>query len=241
MPLLPSDAMPDLRLEPSWKSVLSAEFSQPYWETLTKFVRDEMAGGDQIFPHPKNIFAAFDRCPFENVNVVILGQDPYHSQSTVNKKTVPTAHGLCFSVVRGAPLPPSLRNIFKEIAAEVPGYRIPEHGNLTQWSEQGVLLINSTLTVRAHQPMSHANQGWETFTDAAIRAISDQKSDVVFLLWGRHARAKASLIDTSRHHVLEAPHPSPFSASSGFFGCEHFKKTNEILKKLGKKTINWQT
>jgi len=233
--------MNDVQLEPGWKSVLAAEFEQPYWTELTHFVREEMNSGTAVFPSPKNIFAAFDRCPWKKTQVVILGQDPYHSQSVVNKKTVPTAHGLCFSVVRGAPKPPSLQNIFKELAAEYPDYHTPTHGNLTAWAEQGVLLLNATLTVRAHQPMSHANQGWETFTDAAIRALSNQKSDVIFLLWGRHARAKKSLIDTTRHHVLEAPHPSPFSASSGFFGCGHFQKTNEILEKLGKTPIDWQT
>ena len=233
--------MTDVQIEPGWKSILAPEFEKEYWGNLTHFIREEVQAGKDIYPLGNQMFSAFDLCPLNTVNVVILGQDPYHSISAVEGKNVPTAHGLCFSVVRGAKTPPSLQNMFKELKLEYPEFEIPNHGNLEKWARQGILLINTTLTVRAHEPMSHTGKGWEEFTDATIKTISREKENVVFLLWGRHARAKKSLIDTSKHLVLEAAHPSPFSANNGFFGCNHFKQTNEYLEKLGKAPIRWQT
>jgi uracil-DNA glycosylase len=233
--------MPNVRIESSWKKVLAPEFKKKYWKQVTQFVKQEIEEGKSVFPSPQNIFSAYNLCPFESTKVIILGQDPYHSVSTVDGKNVPTAHGLCFSVVKGAKQPPSLQNIFKELTAEYPDFKIPNHGNLEHWARQGVLLLNATLTVRAHEPMSHAGKGWEQFTDATIQTLSEQKENLIFLLWGRHARAKKSLIDSSKHTILEAAHPSPFSANNGFFGCNHFKRVNEILKKLGKPPIDWQT
>lgn len=233
--------MTDVQIEQSWKTVLAPEFEKEYWRKLTDFVKQEIQDGKEVFPCPKNIFSAYNLCPFDSTSVIILGQDPYHSVSTVDGKNVPTAHGLCFSVVKGAKQPPSLQNIFKELTAEYPDFEIPNHGNLEPWAKQGVLLLNATLTVRAHEPMSHAGKGWEQFTDATIQMLSDQRENLIFLLWGRHAQAKKSLIDSAKHTILEAAHPSPFSAHNGFFGCNHFKRGNEILKKLGKPPIDWQT
>jgi uracil-DNA glycosylase len=233
--------MTDIQIEQSWKTVLAPEFEKEYWRKLTDFVKQEIQTGKEVFPSPYDIFSAYNLCPFDSTNVIILGQDPYHSVSTVSGKNVPTAHGLCFSIVRGAKQPPSLQNIFKELQAEYPDFKIPNHGNLEPWAKQGVLLINATLTVRAHEPMSHAGKGWEQFTDATIQTLSFQRENLIFLLWGRHAQAKKSLIDSSKHTILEAAHPSPFSANNGFFGCNHFKHINEILKKLGKQPIDWQT
>jgi len=233
--------MNNITIEAGWRSALKDEFEKEYWKNLSTFVRSEIKTGKEVFPHPQNVLTAYNFCPFKDVQVVILGQDPYHSISSVEGKNVPTAHGLCFSVVRGAKTPPSLQNIFKELQLEYPGFEIPNHGNLEKWAQQGILLINTTLTVRAHEPMSHAGKGWEEFTDASIKTISREKENVVFLLWGRHAQSKKSLIDTSKHLVLEAAHPSPFSAHNGFFGCDHFKQTNEYLEKLGKAPIRWQT
>ena len=232
--------MKDVQIEPGWKSVLTPEFKTEYWKNLNNFVQSEIKGGKEVFPHPQNIFSAYNLCPFDMTKVVILGQDPYHSISTVESENVPTAHGLCFSVVKGAKQPPSLKNIFKELSKEYPEFKIPEHGNLEHWAKQGVLLLNATLTVRAHEPMSHAKQGWEEFTDASIRALSEEKENLIFLLWGRHAKDKKTLIDTSKHTILEAAHPSPFSANNGFFGCNHFKQVNVLLEKLGKEPIDWQ-
>ena len=233
--------MNNVTIEAGWKSVLETEFEKEYWQKLTQFVKQEIQAGKEVFPHPKDIFSAYNLCPFDSTKIIILGQDPYHSISVVNGKNAPTAHGLCFSVIKGAKQPPSLQNIFKELAAEYPDFKIPNHGNLEQWAQQGVLLLNATLTVRAHEPMSHAAKGWEQFTDATIQTLSQEKENLIFLLWGRHARAKKLLIDTTKHTVLEAAHPSPFSAHNGFFGCNHFKQVNEILKKLGKPPIDWQT
>ena len=234
-------SMTHIKIETSWEKALAPEIEKEYWHKLTTFVKTEIKTGKEVFPHPENIFTAYNLCPFEKTNVVILGQDPYHSMSTVEGKNVPTAHGLCFSVVKGAKQPPSLKNIFKELKSEYPDFKIPTHGNLEHWAKQGVLLLNATLTVRAHEPMSHSKQGWEKFTDATIRKISNEKENIIFILWGKHARAKKELINTSKHTILEAAHPSPFSAHNGFLGCNHFKKTNEILKKLGKQPIEWQT
>ncbi|MBT3349032.1 uracil-DNA glycosylase [bacterium] len=222
-----------IELDPSWKSALRAEFEKPYFSELHEFLKSEQKSGHEIFPPGDQIFAAFDRCPLEKTKVVILGQDPYHGLGQ--------CHGPCFSVNPGVKIPPSLRNIFKELKLEFPNFEIPKNGDLRSWCDQGVLMLNATLTVRAHEPMSHAGNGWENFTDAAIRAVDENLENVVFLLWGRHARAKKELIDSQRHCVLEAAHPSPFSANNGFFGCGHFLKTNEFLKKFGKTPIDWQT
>ena len=232
----------NVQIEPSWKKVLQSEFEKPYFSNLQTFLHSEIKRGQAVFPFPKNIFAAFDLCPFDDTKVVILGQDPYHSVSQVEGKNVPTAHGLCFSVVKGAKVPPSLKNIYKELEQDLGSSRvvIPDHGNLESWARQGVLLLNATLTVRAHEAMSHTKQGWEPFTDAAIKSISDEKENIVFLLWGRHAQGKAALIDEKKHYILTSAHPSPFSAYNGFFGCKHFSKTNQLLKKCGKKEIDWR-
>ncbi len=217
-------------IESSWHEVLKAEFHAPYFADLKAFLVEEKRK-HQVFPPGSKIFAAFDHTPFDRVKVVLLGQDPYHGPGQ--------AHGLCFSVNKGIRQPPSLVNIFKEIHADL-GLPIPSHGNLEKWARQGVLLLNATLTVRARQAGSHQNQGWETFTNAAIRALSDRREGLVFLLWGSYAQAKTDLIDTGKHHILKAPHPSPFSASRGFFGCRHFSKTNELLRQQGKEPIDWR-
>jgi len=222
--------MIDPRIHESWKEQLIEEFNQPYFEALKNFLVEEK-NSQVVYPPGNMIFAAFDRTPFEKLKVVILGQDPYHGKGQ--------AHGLCFSVPQGIASPPSLVNIFKELHNDL-GIPIPSHGNLESWADQGVLLLNSTLTVRANQAGSHQNKGWENFTDAVIRKISDNTDGIVFILWGRYAQAKEYLIDTSRHHILKAAHPSPFSAHSGFFSCRHFSKTNEILKAQGSETIDWK-
>lgn len=219
----------DPKIDEGWKNVLIDEFNMAYFITLKQFLVDEKKQYT-IYPPGSKIFAAFNMTPFESVKVVILGQDPYHGKGQ--------AHGLCFSVPPRITPPPSLINIFKEIHDDL-GIPIPDHGNLQAWSEQGVLLLNATLTVRANQPGSHQNKGWEIFTDTIIRKLSEEKEGLVFLLWGKFAQAKEYLIDTSKHHTLKAAHPSPYSANAGFFGCRHFSKTNEILKKQGKKEINW--
>jgi uracil-DNA glycosylase len=216
-------------IEESWHVVLQKEFVSDYFSSLKRFLIEEKKH-HQIFPPGSSIFAAFDHTPFDKVKVVILGQDPYHGPGQ--------AHGLCFSVNKGIVKPPSLINIFKEIQSDL-GIAPPKHGNLESWADQGVLLLNATLTVRAHQAGSHQNKGWERFTDAAITALSAEKTGLVFLLWGNYAQAKSSLIDASRHHILKAPHPSPLSASRGFFGCRHFSKTNQLLHQQGDKMINW--
>ena len=219
----------DVKIEASWKEQLADEFSQPYFKTLTDFVRTEYQTAT-VYPAPANIFNAFTHTPFETVRVVLLGQDPYHGPGQ--------AHGLCFSVPEGVRQPPSLQNIFKEIKSDV-GTAIPASGNLERWADQGVFLLNATLTVRASQAGSHQNKGWETFTDAVIKKLSDEKQHLVFLLWGNYARQKAALIDRSKHLILEAPHPSPFSAHSGFFGCKHFSQTNTYLVEHGFPPIQW--
>jgi uracil-DNA glycosylase len=220
----------DVKIEPSWKQQLAEEFDKTYFQNLTQFVRQEYASGT-CYPPGRLIFNAFDTTPFNDVRVVILGQDPYHGPGQ--------AHGLCFSVNDGIAFPPSLQNIFKEVQAET-GAPIPQSGNLTRWAKQGVFLLNTVLTVEDSHPRSHAGRGWETFTDHAILKINEKKEPVVFLLWGRDARNKAPMIDRSRHLVLEAAHPSPLSAYHGFFGCRHFSKANAFLKEHGQKEINWQ-
>ena len=220
----------DPRIEESWKEVLMEEFQSEYFTSLKSFLLEEKARY-LVFPPGDKIFAAFEHTPFRDVRVVILGQDPYHGKGQ--------AHGLCFSVPEGIPKPPSLVNIFKEIRDDM-GFAIPESGNLEKWARQGVLLINATLTVRANNAGSHQNKGWEQFTDAVISKLSEERSGLIFLLWGNFAIAKQSLIDPTRHHILTAAHPSPFSAMRGFFGCRHFSITNEILKGQGKPEIDWQ-
>lgn len=214
----------------SWKPYLQKEFDKPYFEELIKFFRDEYR--TQIcFPPARQIFSAFHRCPFEELKVVILGQDPYHGSGQAN--------GLCFSVNDGIPHPPSLTNIFKEIETDL-GIPYPKSGNLEHWAKQGVLLLNATLTVRAHQAGSHQNKGWETFTDEIISTISNEKEDVIFLLWGGFANKKSKLIDTSKHQILSTGHPSPLSANRGYwFGNKHFSKTNSLLQQVGEEAIAW--
>ncbi len=219
----------DVKIAPTWKSLLTEEFSKPYFRQLAEFVRNEYKT-QTIYPRGKDIFKAFDRCDFEDVKVVIIGQDPYHGPGQAN--------GLCFSVCDGIRFPPSLMNIFKEIRDDL-GKEIPASGDLGRWANQGVLLLNATLTVRANTPGSHQNRGWETFTDAVIKKISDEKEGVVFLLWGAYAQKKGEIIDRSKHLVLMAAHPSPFSADRGFFGCRHFSKANAYLRSIGKEEIDW--
>lgn len=219
----------DVKIEQSWKVLLQEEFDKPYFAELTEFVRAEYKSY-RIYPPGSQIFNAFNLCPFGKVKVVIIGQDPYHGPGQ--------AHGLCFSVNDGVLFPPSLRNIFKEINADT-GAPIPQSGNLTRWATQGVLLLNATLTVREHSAGSHQRRGWETFTDAVIRIISEQKSNVVFILWGAYAQSKASLIDSSRHLVLRSVHPSPLSAHAGFFGNHHFSLANDYLVRNGLTSIDW--
>lgn len=219
----------DVKIAISWKSQLAEEFQKPYFEQLTGFVKSEYQS-HVVYPPGKEIFRAFEECDFSNVKVVILGQDPYHGSGQAN--------GLCFSVHDGIRVPPSLVNIFKEIKADL-GKPIPTSGELERWAEQGVLLLNATLTVRAGSPGSHQNKGWETFTDAVIKKISDEKQHVVFLLWGAYAQKKGEIIDRNKHLVLMSAHPSPFSADRGFFGCKHFSKANAYLKSKGLKEIDW--
>lgn len=217
-------------IEESWKKVLWDEFQQPYFAELKQFLLEEKRKYT-VYPPGPMIFNAFNKTPFDKVKVVLIGQDPYHEPGQ--------AHGLCFSVQDGVPHPKSLINIFKELHDDV-GFEIPVNGNLEKWTEQGVFLLNATLTVRAHEAGSHQNHGWERFTDAAISKLSMQREGLVFLLWGSYAKQKEALIDTSKHYILSTVHPSPLSAHRGFFGCKHFSKTNEILRKLGKTEINWQ-
>ena len=218
-----------VKIEKSWQEVLQTEFDKPYFENLVGFVKQEYAS-NTIFPPAGQIFNAFNTCPFNNVKVVILGQDPYHGPGQ--------AHGLCFSVNDGIQFPPSLQNIFKEITSDL-GIPAPKTGNLTRWAEQGVLLLNSTLTVRASQAGSHQGKGWEEFTDAVIKTISEKAENVVFILWGSYAIKKKSLINASKHCILTAPHPSPLSSYRGFFGCKHFSQTNTYLASKGKTPIEW--
>lgn len=217
-------------IDESWKKVLWDEFQQPYFAELKQFLRAEKRA-HTVYPPGPMIFNAFNKTPFDKVKVVIIGQDPYHEEGQ--------AHGLCFSVQDGIPHPKSLINIFKELSEDV-GMTIPQSGNLEKWTAQGVFLLNATLTVRAHEAGSHQNHGWERFTDAAIRKLSEQREGLVFLLWGNYAKQKEAIIDTTKHYILSTVHPSPLSAHRGFFGCKHFSKTNEILKKLGKAEIDWQ-
>lgn len=219
----------EVRIEESWKQVLQSEFDKPYFVDLVQFVKTAYAKG-KIYPPAPLIFNAFDQCSFDDVKVVIIGQDPYHGSGQ--------AHGLCFSVNDGVAFPPSLINIFKEIERDL-NIALPTSGNLTRWANQGVLLLNATLTVQAHQAGSHQGKGWETFTDAVIQILAEKKSDLVFMLWGSYAQRKGAYIDSQKHLVLKAVHPSPLSAYRGFIGCGHFSVANEFLRARGKQEIKW--
>lgn len=220
----------NVKLEPTWKKHLAPEFEKEYFKQLTTFVRGEYTSGKTIYPPPKRIFSAFDYTPFDQVKVVILGQDPYHGPNQAN--------GLCFSVSDGVRTPPSLINVYKEINNDL-GIPIPNSGNLEHWAEQGVLLLNATLTVQAHMAGSHQKKGWEEFTDAAIHTLAEEREELVFMLWGAYAQKKGAFINTNKHLVLTAPHPSPLSAHRGFMGCEHFSRCNHYLIKNGIDEINW--
>ncbi|MBQ6881960.1 MAG: uracil-DNA glycosylase [Alistipes sp.] len=219
----------EVNIASDWKELLREEFDKPYFEELVQFVREEYAT-HRIYPRGSNIFRAFDKCPFEQLKVVIIGQDPYHGPGQAN--------GLCFSVGDGVPFPPSLRNIFQEVASDI-GTPIPASGNLDRWAEQGVLLLNAVLTVREHEAASHAGRGWEQFTDAVVRAIATRKEGIVYLLWGSYAQRKGAIADPARNCILKAVHPSPLSVYRGFFGCRHFSRANEYLLSQGKTPINW--
>lgn len=222
--------MAEIRIESSWKEALAGEFCQPYFQELSARLHAEIASGATIYPPGKLIFKAFELCPLPEVKVVILGQDPYHNPGQ--------AMGLSFSVPDGVPAPPSLKNIYKEIETDL-GVKMSRNFNLEGWARQGILMLNAVLTVRAGQAASHSGYGWEHFTDAVIKTVSDRCEGVVFLLWGNYARSKAGLIDTSRHHILQAAHPSPL-ARGAFFGCRHFSRTNAILSAEGKTPIDWR-
>ena len=216
----------------TWDDVLTSERDKPYFQSLTKKVEASRAAGNNVYPPSSDVFNALSTTPLSDVKVVILGQDPYHGPGQ--------AHGLCFSVLPDVKIPPSLVNIYKELVNDIDGFAIPKHGTLTKWAEQGVLLLNTVLTVEQGKAHSHAKWGWETFTDTVINAVNQHCSNVVFLLWGAHAQKKGASLDTSKHLVLSAPHPSPLSAHRGFFGCKHFSEANDYLAKNGMTTIDWQ-
>ena len=219
----------NVKIAEDWKALLADEFEKPYFTELVEFVREEY-GSRQIFPRGSNIFRAFDKCPFDKLKVVIIGQDPYHGEGQAN--------GLCFSVNDGVQFPPSLRNIFQEVESDT-GAPIPASGNLDRWAEQGVLLLNAVLTVRAHEAASHAGRGWEQFTDAVVRAIAARREGVVYMLWGSYAQRKGAIADPARNCILKAVHPSPLSAYRGFFGCRHFSQANDYLVARGQEPIVW--
>ena len=219
----------DVRIAEDWKEILKDEFSKPYFEELVSFVKQEYASGE-VFPAGRNIFRAFDKCPFDKLKVVIIGQDPYHGEGQAN--------GLCFSVSDGVPFPPSLKNIFKEVSDDI-GTPIPRSGELDRWAEQGVLMLNAVLTVRAHNAASHAGRGWETFTDAVVKAIAERKQGVVYMLWGSYAQRKGAIANPKQNLILHAVHPSPLSAYRGFFGCKHFSQANNYLVSIGKEPVRW--
>ncbi|MBO7265096.1 MAG: uracil-DNA glycosylase [Alistipes sp.] len=221
--------MADVRIAEDWKEVLQEEFTKPYFDELVEFVKHEYASG-VVYPAGANIFRAFDKCPFDKLKVVIIGQDPYHGPGQAN--------GLCFSVARGVQFPPSLQNIFKEVQSDI-GTPMPESGELDRWAEQGVLLLNAVLTVRAHQAASHAGRGWEKFTDAVVRAIAERKSEVVYMLWGSYAQKKGAIANSANNLILKEVHPSPLSAYRGFFGCKHFSEANKYLESVGKTPVVW--
>jgi len=219
----------EVKIAEDWKRILQQEFDKPYFEDLVRFVHAEYAA-HTVYPRGRDIFRAFDKCPFDKLKVVIIGQDPYHGEGQAN--------GLCFSVADGVPFPPSLQNIFKEVSDDM-RRDIPASGNLDRWAEQGVLLLNSVLTVRAHEAASHAGHGWETFTDAVVREISARKEGIVYMLWGSYAQRKGAIADPSRNCILKSVHPSPLSVYRGFFGCRHFSQANEYLERAGKTPVIW--
>lgn len=221
--------MANVRMAEDWKAILCEEFTKPYFEELVSFVKEEYASRE-IFPLGRNIFRAFDRCPLDKLKVVIIGQDPYHGPSQAN--------GLCFSVGEGVPFPPSLRNILQEVHDDV-GSPIPTSGELERWAEQGVLLLNAVLTVRAHEAASHAGRGWERFTDAVVKAVAERKEGIVYMLWGSYAQKKGAIADPTKNLILRSVHPSPLSAYRGFFGCRHFSQANDYLESMGKMPIQW--
>ena len=221
--------MAEVRMAEDWKALLAEEVDKPYFNDLVRFVKEEYAQG-VVYPSGANIFRAFDKCPFERLKVVIIGQDPYHGPNQAN--------GLCFSVNDGVAFPPSLQNIFKEVSSDI-GVAMPTSGNLDRWAEQGVLLLNAVLTVRAHNAASHAGRGWEQFTDAVVRTVAERKQGVVYMLWGSYAQRKGAIVDGSKNLILKSVHPSPLSAYRGFFGCRHFSLANGYLKQLGKEPICW--
>lgn len=220
-----------VKLEASWLAFLQDEFEKDYMKSLKAFLVEEKKSGKIIYPKNEDIFNAFELTPFDKVKVVILGQDPYHGAGQ--------AHGLSFSVENGVKFPPSLQNIYKELVTDVEGFNTPNHGNLSNWAKQGVLMLNASLTVRANEAGSHQKQGWEIFTDKVIETISQEKEDIIFILWGKFAQVKETLIDTKKHVIIKSAHPSPFSAYAGFFGSKPFSKTNKILKDLSKEEIDW--
>ena len=222
--------MKTVNIDDTWYHALENEFSKDYWKSLTDTVRS-FYKSKTIYPHPKKIFNAFDSTPLDKVKVVIIGQDPYHGPGQ--------AHGLCFSVEKDTKIPPSLRNIYKELNSDL-NVPVPSTGNLQSWADQGVLLLNTVLTVEATQANSHKGLGWETFTEAAIKAVSKELNNIVFILWGRQAQLLSSILDDAKHLILSTAHPSPLSAHNGFFGCKHFSKANEYLEKHGKEPINWR-
>lgn len=221
----------NVKIDPSWSKVLAPEFEKPYFAGIVNFLKEERAAGKIIYPPGPEIFSAFSLTPFDEVKAVLLGQDPYHGPGQ--------AHGLCFSVRKGVAVPPSLVNMYKELKADL-DIDPPGHGFLEQWAKQGLLMLNASLTVEAGKPMSHSKIGWEQFTDAVIRTVSEQKEGIVFILWGKFAQQKEALIDTSKHFVLKAAHPSPFSATAGFFGSRPYSKTNKLLQQQGKQPIDWR-
>lgn len=216
----------------NWQVLLGAEKEKDYFKALLAFVEERRMSGTNVFPPKADVFNAFSLAPCDEVKVVILGQDPYHGQNQ--------AHGLCFSVQDSVKIPPSLRNIYKELVSDIEGFQMPKHGNLTHWAKQGVLMINTVMTVDEANANSHKGQGWERFTDTVIMQVSEHLQDVIFLLWGKPAQQKVKLINTAKHHILTSVHPSPLSAHRGFLGCKHFSQTNELLIKLGKPQIDWQ-
>lgn len=221
--------MANVRMAEDWKAILCEEFTKPYFEELVSFVKEEYASRE-IFPPGRNIFRAFDLCPLDKLKVVIIGQDPYHGPGQAN--------GLCFSVGEGVPFPPSLRNILQEVHDDV-GSPIPTSGELERWAEQGVLLLNAVLTVRAHEAASHAGRGWERFTDAVVKAVAERKEGIVYMLWGSYAQKKGAIADPTKNLILRSVHPSPLSAYRGFFGCRHFSQANDYLESMGKRSIHW--
>ena len=216
----------------TWESIINDERDKEYFQSVLAFVEQQRNSGKTIYPPQEQVFNAFDMTPFESVRVVILGQDPYHGANQ--------AHGLAFSVLPGVKIPPSLRNMYKELAQDIEGFEIPNHGYLDSWASQGVLMLNTVLTVEEAKAHSHAKCGWETFTDAIITELNQRSEPIIFLLWGAHAQKKGQAIDSERHHVLTAPHPSPLSARRGFFGCKHFSMTNKILSSIDQKPIDWR-